>query len=260
MSVRKEPSGRRSIQVEVEVPGTPEQVWNAIATGPGISAWFVPARVEGREGGEVVYSFGPGFDAKARITEWRPPHRLVKIGEAEGDKPGLAAEWTVEAKGGSTCIVRVVNSYFASGDDWDGELEGMESGWPAFFEILRRYLAGHRGKAVANVQAMAMVQGGKTEVWQRLLAALGAGGLGAGDRCRTAPSAPPLAGEVIRNEDGAMLVELVEPGAGYAFVSACGMGEQVMLGVNLYLYGDGAAAVAAEQAPGWQEWLPSVAS
>jgi uncharacterized protein YndB with AHSA1/START domain len=40
MSVKKEASGRRSVQVEVEVPGTPEEVWQAIATGPGISSWF----------------------------------------------------------------------------------------------------------------------------------------------------------------------------------------------------------------------------
>jgi hypothetical protein len=40
MSVKKEPSGRRSIQVEIEVPGTPEEVWQAIATGSGVSAWF----------------------------------------------------------------------------------------------------------------------------------------------------------------------------------------------------------------------------
>ncbi len=40
MSVKKEASGRRSVQVEVEVPGTPEEV-EAIATGPGISSWFV---------------------------------------------------------------------------------------------------------------------------------------------------------------------------------------------------------------------------
>ena len=42
MSVKKEASGRRSVQVEIEVPGTPEEVWQAIATGPGISSWFVP--------------------------------------------------------------------------------------------------------------------------------------------------------------------------------------------------------------------------
>ena len=46
MSVKKEASGRRSVQVEVEVPGTPEEVWQAIATGPGISAWFTPAEFE----------------------------------------------------------------------------------------------------------------------------------------------------------------------------------------------------------------------
>lgn len=50
MSVKKEPSGQRSVQVEVEVPGTPEEVWRAIATGPGISSWFVPTRCE-RQGG-----------------------------------------------------------------------------------------------------------------------------------------------------------------------------------------------------------------
>ena len=38
MSIKKEPNGRRSVQVEVEVPGSPEDVWQAIATGPGVSA------------------------------------------------------------------------------------------------------------------------------------------------------------------------------------------------------------------------------
>jgi len=46
MSVKKEPSGRRSVQVETEVPGTPEEVWHAIATGPGVSSWFVPTEME----------------------------------------------------------------------------------------------------------------------------------------------------------------------------------------------------------------------
>ncbi len=42
MSVKKDPSGKRWVQAEVEIPGTPEQVWEAIATGPGVSSWFVP--------------------------------------------------------------------------------------------------------------------------------------------------------------------------------------------------------------------------
>ena len=41
---------RRSIELEIEVVGTPEEVWQAIATGPGISSWYVPHTVEEREG------------------------------------------------------------------------------------------------------------------------------------------------------------------------------------------------------------------
>ena len=69
MSVKKEANGRRSVQVEVEVPGTPEQVWQAIATGPGVGAWFVPTEVDGRIGGTVTHHFGGGMDSVATITE-----------------------------------------------------------------------------------------------------------------------------------------------------------------------------------------------
>ena len=46
MGVKEEASGRRSVQVEIEVSGTPEEVWQAIATGPGISSWFVHSTAE----------------------------------------------------------------------------------------------------------------------------------------------------------------------------------------------------------------------
>ena len=54
MPVKKDPNGRRYVEAEVEVPGTPEEVWRAIATGPGISSWFVPTQVEERVGGKVT--------------------------------------------------------------------------------------------------------------------------------------------------------------------------------------------------------------
>jgi hypothetical protein len=34
MAMKKDASGRRFVEVEFELPGTPEQIWNAIATGP----------------------------------------------------------------------------------------------------------------------------------------------------------------------------------------------------------------------------------
>ena len=50
----------RAIELSVEVPGTPEEVWAAVATGPGISSWYVPTTVEEREGGATTSVFGPG--------------------------------------------------------------------------------------------------------------------------------------------------------------------------------------------------------
>ena len=125
MSVKKEASGRRSIQVEVEVPGTPEEVWRAIATGPGVSSWFVPTEFEEHDGKPVAVkmNFGPGMESRAAVTDWDPPRRFAAQGKGWGGSPPIATEWSVEARAGGVCLVRVVNSLFASTDDWDDQLE-----------------------------------------------------------------------------------------------------------------------------------------
>ncbi len=51
-------SHSRALHLEVEVPGAPEQVWDAIATGPGVTAWMQPTEVEEREGGTFSYDTG----------------------------------------------------------------------------------------------------------------------------------------------------------------------------------------------------------
>jgi uncharacterized protein YndB with AHSA1/START domain len=105
MNAKKDASGRRSVQVEVEVPGTPEEVWQAIATGPGVSSWFVPTEVDERAGGAVVSHFGPGMDAVATATAWEPPRRFTAESRDLGlDAPPLATEWIVEARSGGTCV------------------------------------------------------------------------------------------------------------------------------------------------------------
>ena len=84
MSVKKEASGRRSVQVEVEVPGTPQEVWQAIATGPGISSWFVPTEFEERDGKPVAVTlnFGPGMESRSVVTAWDPPRMLPRRAKA----------------------------------------------------------------------------------------------------------------------------------------------------------------------------------
>jgi uncharacterized protein YndB with AHSA1/START domain len=167
MSVKKEASGRRSVQVEVEVPGTPEEVWQAIATGPGISSWFVPTEFEERDGKPVAVklNFGPGMETSSVVTAWDPPRRFAA--EAPGWVPGsppIADEWSVEARGGGICVVRIVHSLFASTDDWDNQLEGTESGWPGFFRILKIYLTHFRGQRSAMMQWLAPALGTEADL------------------------------------------------------------------------------------------------
>jgi len=90
--------GRRAIDLSVEVPGTPEEVWNAIATGPGVTSWFVPCEVEGRSGGRVTHSFGSFGSDETTVSAWDPPHRFEY--RSGGDKP-LAYEWLIEARDGA---------------------------------------------------------------------------------------------------------------------------------------------------------------
>jgi uncharacterized protein YndB with AHSA1/START domain len=262
MSVKKEASGRRSIQVEVEVPGTPEEVWQAIATGPGISAWFVPAEFE-EQGGKPVaakLNFGPGMESRSVVTAWDPPRLFAR--EADGWVPGsppLATEFSVEARAGGVCVVRVVNSLFASTDDWDKQLEGAESGWPGAFRILRIYLTHFRGQRSAMMQVMAGVPGTKAEAWAALTTALGLGGVGVGQRW-AAPAGVPALGGVVehvsqRESDCGALLRLDKPGPGVAALYIMTLPGSVLAVFNFYLYGDPAAATAAREKPLWQAWI-----
>src|SRR5262249_11698364 len=158
--LKKETSGKRSIQVEVQVPGTPEEVWQMIATGPGVSSWFVPTEIEEQAGGAIVSHFGPGMDGKAAITAWEPPHRFTATSSNLGPSaPALATEWMVEAASGGFCTVRVVHSLFADTDDWDNQLTSVESGWPTFFRILKLSLTYFRGQSCTTVQLVHPVPG-----------------------------------------------------------------------------------------------------
>ena len=63
MSVKVE-GKHRSVEIEFDVEATPEQVWQAIATGEGVSSWLMPAELETRDGkpSALKMSFGPGME------------------------------------------------------------------------------------------------------------------------------------------------------------------------------------------------------
>ena len=247
----------RTIELEVEVEGTPEEVWRAIATGPGISSWYVPHTVEEREGGAATASFGPGpeMQVAGRVAAWVPPRRIVFDGGEGVD--GLAFEWLVEARDGGTCIVRLVNSGFGSGEPWDDQYDGMAEGWQLFLRNLQLHCAHFRGQSATAVLPMAVWPGPREAAWSALCDGLGLPAAPAvGDRVATsAPDVPALAGTVLDVASWRLALLLDEPARGTAFVAAEAMGDQVGVSVWSYLYGTEGADAAARDEPRWWAWL-----
>jgi uncharacterized protein YndB with AHSA1/START domain len=259
MSVKKEPSGRRSVQVEVEVPGTPEEVWQAIATGPGISSWFVATEFEEIDGKPVAvrFNFGPGMAPRSPVTDWDPPRMFAAQGEGWDGSPPIATEWNVVARANGACLVRVVNSLVSSTDDWDKHLEATALGWPAFFRTLGIYLRHFRGQRSAILQLVTPVPGTEAEAWDALTAAMGLQGLSVGQHWAAPAGVPALSGvaEYASESPYDILLRLDKPGSGVLALGAFSFADQSMVAMNFYHYGDLASETVARETPVWQAWI-----
>jgi hypothetical protein len=80
---------------EAEVPATPEQVWEAIASGPGITSWFM-GRNEVKDG--VVRTVFGEFTPQYPVSISERPRRF-----AYGSEPADAAWPIVRPAGGGRC-------------------------------------------------------------------------------------------------------------------------------------------------------------
>ena len=259
MSVKKEPSGRRSVQVEVEVPGTPEEVWQAIATGPGISSWMVPAEFE-EQGGKPVavkMNFGPGMEITSPVTTWEPLLKWVTQSEGMFGSPPFANEWSVEARGGGICIVRFVQSLFASTDDWDDQLEASIAAYLAFFRALRIYLTHFCGQRSTIMQFVVPYAGTEAKAWDALTTAVGVKGLTVGQRWSAPAGVPAFGGvaEYYTENPFDALLRLDKPGPGIAALGAFNCGGPSMVAMSFYLYGDQSQATVAREKPLWDAWF-----
>jgi uncharacterized protein YndB with AHSA1/START domain len=255
-------TGERRIEVQAEVPGTPEQVWEAIATGPGITAWFMPAEVDGRPGGEIVHRHEPGTATPGTVTAYDPPHRFAYeehgwIPDGEHAGAVTATEFLVEARGGGACVVRIVMSGFDDGEAWERATESFGAGWRQALVSLRLYLQHYRGLPVASVSAGAELAGRADDAWESLTAGLGVpSDPAAGDRIAVlAPGAPAFAGTVEEAGGRMLTVVLDRPAPGIGFLGAGGPGDAVHAFVRAQLFGPGLDALAERESAAWAAWL-----
>jgi uncharacterized protein YndB with AHSA1/START domain len=238
---------------QIEVDATPEDVWEAIATGPGVDAWFMGAnQIEPREGG-MIRTAMHDWTEEARITAWEPPTRLASRTQEGPDGAFHAFEYIVEGRDKGSTVVRWVHSGFL-GDNWEAEYEGLSEGDPMYFDKLRVYLTHFRGRTATPVSALGPVVPDRDRAWEALRSGLGLSGpVQVGDRVRLTPEElPPLDGEVdwlsrdflgVRTEDGI-----------YRFMHISVFGGPT--GVGHHIFADGLDQAEAERA--WEAWLNGV--
>ncbi len=252
---------QRSIDLEVVVDGTPEEVWQAIATGPGISSWYVPHVVEEREGGAALASFGeaPEMQIPGRVAAWDPPRRIVFDGGEDAD--GLAFEWLVEARDSGTCVVRLVNSGFGDGNEWDDQYDAMTEGWKLFLFNLELHCRHFAGQSATAMLPMGGTPLPRADAWTKLCADLGIPEAPAvGDRIEAAAGdGLGLAGTVVRTKPNAIALILDAPAPGTAFLAVESGGDGCGASIWSYLYGPDAGAMVDRDRPRWQAWLDDFA-
>jgi uncharacterized protein YndB with AHSA1/START domain len=149
---------RFEVRKDVGLDATPEQVWEAIASGPGLATWFMPMEVDA--------------DSEM-VVAWEPGKRLAIETPPDDDGSTQAFEYLIETSGGGTTVLRFVHSGLL-GDDWSDEFEAMTGmGWDMYLYTLAQYFRHFAGRAAVYVEAEGPPSSATDAAWPLLVRALG---------------------------------------------------------------------------------------
>ncbi|SEG99797.1 Uncharacterized conserved protein YndB, AHSA1/START domain [Nonomuraea solani] len=156
---------------EAQVNATPEEVWAAISTGPGIDSWFM-----GRSevaGGVVRTAFGAYDLPPSTVTSAEPLERFAHTSDTGDDGRFVAYEFMIEGRDRSSTVVRMVTSGFLPGDDWHDEFEAMSRGLEGYFATLIEYLGHFAGRIATPITEFGPPITDWPHAWETLYTALG---------------------------------------------------------------------------------------
>jgi uncharacterized protein YndB with AHSA1/START domain len=235
---------------EMTVDASLEEIWQAIATGPGITSWFMGRNeVEPGVGGVVRTAFG-GYTPELTITAWEPLKRFAYQSDKAADGRFVAYEFQIEARAGGGATLRLVTSGFLPGDDWEDEYEAMMQGGEMFFHTLGAYLTYFAGRSATPITVFGPPVSDWQRAWATLDAALGlsVGMVAAGDAVRFTPEGlPPIEGVVYFVNAQTLGVRTND--ALYRFLR----GIQGVMVAGHHLFTENVDQQENEQA--WQAWL-----
>lgn len=197
----------REVVKEVTIQAPVEAVWKALTDARELTQWFpLNARVTPGVGGSIWISWGDGAEGEAPITGWEP-NRHFQWTESRGPVK-IAIDFHLETRGGAT-VVRLVQSGFGDGPEWDDEFHMVEGGWSYFMAHLQWYLERHRDVRRDVIGLRDQVALTREEAFTRLLSLT--------DQLVTTPvvqrPATCQAAFVIPSLNDAILFIEIEPGA-----------------------------------------------
>lgn len=234
---------------EATVGASVEEVWEAIATGPGIDSWFMGRNeVEPGPDGAIRTSMG-SFTMDSAITGWEPLHRFAHRGTDGPDGRFIAYEYLIEGRDQGSTVLRMVANGFLPGDDWETEFEAMSLGGAMYFATLVAYLnhfAGRTGQPI-NVSGPPVTDW--PTAWAELHRALGlSASPRVGDPARaTVPGLPAVEGVVDFVNPHAIGIRT--PDALYRFIR--GYFGSIVLGHHIFKQDN----TDTDTAQAWRTWL-----
>ncbi len=136
------------VRREQDLPATPEQVWDAVATGAGNLGWLYPMEVEPRVGGKVTRS-------DSTVTVWEPPgHLAVRATLDDGFSNTLS--YRIEPVDGATTHLRMGIHWVHEGvwdETWDTKADAAEKHVDFYQRGLAEYLRHFAGRPAVYVKA-----------------------------------------------------------------------------------------------------------
>ncbi|MEW9533704.1 SRPBCC domain-containing protein [Microbispora sp. NPDC049125] len=244
------------LRKEIELDATPDQVWEAIATGPGVDSWFMGRNeIEPGEGGRGSLTL-LGMTERSTVTGWEPGKRFAFRGDENPDGTFMAIEYLIEGREGGSTVLRLVQNGFM-GDNWETEYEAMKTGWDLYLVKLAQYLTYFPGRTAKAVSVFRPQAPRQEEAWAAVTRELGLTGpaVELGDPVRLAVDGLPPAEGVVAFAGLPHLLGVRTADGFYGFIhSGPDRGSAFVLGHHIF-----SEDVDHEQAErAWQAWLTRV--